>query len=588
MVIFVFGVAPQITSSALTITMSCGVFLATIIYQIKVLFRKDLDRNQDIENQKGYAMYHNREAYSKANAERKQLLRRRQNNAEEAESLVTTTTSMSQDDKNLSVASKRWRRFVGNTKIRKVAMIIALCLQIASFALIIIDLVWLEKGFITSDHITTFALIPILLILLSIVWCFPVQKYLNIPQPMRSNGDDRPVASARWKAGILNGLWRLLFTPAFAVATVAVIAKVDKHQESVIDIDRLRDGFKQIADDWMYLGPFVVNVCSTLGAYLLAWLACTMKMHKAGFFLPLLLSTPISAVLVIIPCQVNFSFFQDITALSASPYLACDSGGNVKGTVAALVCLGLVQLFVSVFYVYRAKLIALIREEELFIQSYYNGPFIEQCLILNRNTEVEDKKLIDPSRYSRQARVFICTTMYRESLKEQRQLLKSIYSVASEQSLLPKSSRRHFESHIFFDGGANGEHPSRSAFQLISLLHETLHVDMDTMEKYITEYGLQLRLNITEDFPFFIHLKDPNKYKKKKRWSQVMYMSYILDHRCEQDGLDDDNTFILTTDADIDFDRQAVEILIDRLARDRQVGAVCGRTHPIGDGPVVW
>lgn len=50
----------------------------------------------------------------------------------------------------------------------------------------------------------------------------------------------------------------------------------------------------------------------------------------------------------------------------------------------------------------------------------------------------------------------------------------------------------------------------------------------------------------------------------------------------------DENTYILTTDADVKFTHESVEALLDLMSRDPSVGAVCGRTHPLGVGPVVW
>lgn len=50
----------------------------------------------------------------------------------------------------------------------------------------------------------------------------------------------------------------------------------------------------------------------------------------------------------------------------------------------------------------------------------------------------------------------------------------------------------------------------------------------------------------------------------------------------------DENTYILTTDADVRFTHESVEALLDLMARDPTVGAVCGRTHPLGVGPLVW
>ena len=54
-------------------------------------------------------------------------------------------------------------------------------------------------------------------------------------------------------------------------------------------------------------------------------------------------------------------------------------------------------------------------------------------------------------------------------------------------------------------------------------------------------------------------------------------------------GTDDDNlTYILATDADVKFTPEDVSALMDLMTRDFNVGAVCGRTRPIGNGPLVW
>lgn len=67
-----------------------------------------------------------------------------------------------------------------------------------------------------------------------------------------------------------------------------------------------------------------------------------------------------------------------------------------------------------------------------------------------------------------------------------------------------------------------------------------------------------------------------------------MYMSYVLDYKEETMEANDDNTYILATDADVRFSHESVQALLDLMMRDSHVGAVCGRTHPLGSGPVVW
>ena len=68
-----------------------------------------------------------------------------------------------------------------------------------------------------------------------------------------------------------------------------------------------------------------------------------------------------------------------------------------------------------------------------------------------------------------------------------------------------------------------------------------------------------------------------------------MYMTYILGLRCKEEGHANlEDTYILTTDADVIFTYRSVKTLMDLLDSDEEVGAVCARTHPTGSGPVVW
>lgn len=45
-----------------------------------------------------------------------------------------------------------------------------------------------------------------------------------------------------------------------------------------------------------------------------------------------------------------------------------------------------------------------------------------------------------------------------------------------------------------------------------------------------------------------------------------------------------ENTFILALDGDVDFRPEAVQLLLDRMKKNSNVGAACGRIHPIGSG----
>ena len=76
-----------------------------------------------------------------------------------------------------------------------------------------------------------------------------------------------------------------------------------------------------------------------------------------------------------------------------------------------------------------------------------------------------------------------------------------------------------------------------------------------------------------------------------------MYMYYLLGHRLMDRTIDPNkeidadrkaviarNTFLLALDGDIDFKPEAVILLLDLMKKDSNLGAACGRIHPVGSG----
>lgn len=68
-------------------------------------------------------------------------------------------------------------------------------------------------------------------------------------------------------------------------------------------------------------------------------------------------------------------------------------------------------------------------------------------------------------------------------------------------------------------------------------------------------------------------------------------MYYLLGHRLMELDINPDrkeviaeNTYILALDGDIDFQPNAVQLLVDLMKKNRQLGAACGRIHPVGSG----
>ena len=74
-----------------------------------------------------------------------------------------------------------------------------------------------------------------------------------------------------------------------------------------------------------------------------------------------------------------------------------------------------------------------------------------------------------------------------------------------------------------------------------------------------------------------------------------MYMYYLLGYRLMELPISDarkdvikENTYLLALDGDIDFQPEAITRLVDLMKKNKDVGAACGRIHPIGSGFMAW
>ena len=114
-----------------------------------------------------------------------------------------------------------------------------------------------------------------------------------------------------------------------------------------------------------------------------------------------------------------------------------------------------------------------------------------------------------------------------------------------------------------------------------------------TPTKIPTPYGGRLVWELPGKTKIYCHLKDERKIRIKKRWSQIMYMYYLLGYKImeQKKSYDDsrkdviaENTFLLALDGDIDFQPSAVLQLVRMMRKNNSVGAACGRIHPTGSG----
>ncbi|KJH51876.1 Chitin synthase [Dictyocaulus viviparus] len=217
-------------------------------------------------------------------------------------------------------------------------------------------------------------------------------------------------------------------------------------------------------------------------------------------------------------------------------------------------------------------------------------------------------------RVDRTLTIYICATMWHETATEMTQMLRSILKLDEEHArrLSTKQAdqlRFRLEGHIFFDDswddqtefGITKRVPNdffRTFFKTLNgLTGEFVDESGSVMSRILlnTPYGGRLVVKLPAGTLLFVHLKDKVLIRHKKRWSQVMYMYYLLGHRIMDSPLSTedrqqmaDNTFILAIDGDSKFEPEAVIRLMNLMKTKSNIGCACGRIHPIGSGVMVW
>eukprot|EP00049_Salpingoeca_infusionum_P015280 m.294610 g.294610 ORF g.294610 m.294610 type:complete len:1754 (-) comp15849_c2_seq1:361-5622(-) len=401
---------------------------------------------------------------------------------------------------------------------------------------------------------------------------------------------------------------RSAFISHFVKVAAALITPVIIH---AIDTDFFEYGDKlvcglQFKEVWR---PLLINLGSSWIAYHAGKYSIMIGSQISGFFLPMMLALP--ATIGLLALAAKYEAFDFIGLKDTLPY-------NWDWF---MVGASYISFFLTIYdrlATTRTPRLAL--SEILFYQPGFCSSFVSEFPLMSRRPPNELKKLAQSQDLFvkstedelEETSLFICTTMYQESKEEMTQLVASVIAAGTE--LVHQCKK--LESHIFMDGGSKRDAHSATAQQLLDVITTCARRHMEKVMKLksstidnrfkhnvvqtSTPYGMRVvfscfastRDEDSRQFTVTVHLKDPSKVKKKKRWSQVMYMFYIIKYHL--DGKDFDQTadtskaYILATDADIAFKKQDVVALAMMLARDTSVGAVCGRTYPTGSGPLVW
>ncbi|KAF4529725.1 hypothetical protein B566_EDAN015354 [Ephemera danica] len=417
--------------------------------------------------------------------------------------------------------------------------------------------------------------------------------------------------------------------------------------------------YEVIASIYSPLWVLLVQVCAAYFTYITGKYACRIMIQGFSYAFPVTVTVPLTISLLVVFCGLKNSdpcafhgVIPDYMFFRLPPiYFLLEFLGQQYAWI-WLAWLGS-QVWIS-SHIWWPKCERLASTEKLFVSPMYCGLMVDQSLALNRRIDdqadirtedlvqpqTEKEKLAEmymddqslpsddsgPNRAAGRgnassdgiSRIFACATMWHETKDEMMEMLKSIFRMDEDQSARRVAQKYlqvadpdyyEFETHIFFDDAYDLTGPSvydgtvvnsyvkqmvNTIDEAASHVHET-HVRLRPPKKFPTPYGGKLVWTLPGKTKLNVHLKDKHKIRHKKRWSQVMYMYYLLGHRlmelpipAERKEIIAENTYILALDGDIDFQPSSVQLLVDLMKKNRQLGAACGRIHPVGSGAMVW
>ncbi|KAJ8013713.1 hypothetical protein DPEC_G00032640 [Dallia pectoralis] len=296
-------------------------------------------------------------------------------------------------------------------------------------------------------------------------------------------------------------------------------------------------------------------------------------------------------------------------------------------------------LITCTYYVWNFKVQRIERTTELFVRRLYESAFIDLSLLLNTRMKVVRTRNNESSAVDdiENCVIYLCATMWHETYDEMLKILTSMFRLDRYRGdpLNEHKDVFDFECHIFVDDAFMVDKPTGKKFSneyvndLIQVVIEVYKVftnkEPDDVSIIETPYGGRLMFVMPEGNMLYVHLKDKQLIRNKKRWSQIMYMYYLLgwkgyivknpqkitrqnnpcraslitlggesfgimhnDNDSKRKHISDDNVYIMALDGDTDFHPSALILLVDRLRKYDNVGAACGRIHPTGMGPMVW
>ncbi|XP_065164393.1 chitin synthase chs-2 isoform X3 [Atheta coriaria] len=404
------------------------------------------------------------------------------------------------------------------------------------------------------------------------------------------------------------------------------------------------------ANDMSPVYVLMINILASYLCYIFGKFACKIMIQGFSYAFPVNLTIPVSISLLITACGLRNDdpcFFNEtlpgyLFYQSPPVYFFNDFITHQHAWVWMLWLLS--QTWITL-HIWTPKCERLARTEKLYVSPMYDGLLIDQSMGMNRRRDDEaDVKTEELDEIQKEkgdeyyetisnhtdgstpktiknsdhiTRIYACATMWHENKEEMIEFLKSILRLDEDQSARRVAQKYlrvvdpdyyEFETHIFFDDAfeiSDHNDDDTQVNRFVKLLVSTLdeaasdvhqtHIRIRPPKKIPTPYGGRLIWTLPGKTKMIAHLKDKMKIRHRKRWSQVMYMYYLLGHRLmelpisvDRKAVIAENTYLLTLDGDIDFQPSAVTLLIDLMKKNKNLGAACGRIHPVGSGPMVW
>ncbi|XP_047473988.1 chitin synthase chs-2-like isoform X2 [Penaeus chinensis] len=416
----------------------------------------------------------------------------------------------------------------------------------------------------------------------------------------------------------------------------------------------LQETFTINSSEYTPIYVFLVQVLCAWLCYIFGKFACKICIQGFSFAFPVNLTIPVSISLLITMCGLRFDTACSFQFMPSYLFWECKNGDILQDFLnndyAWVWLLWLLSQTWITLHIWTPKCERLASTEKLFVSPMYNSLLIDQSLAMNRRRddegEVKTEELnLNPDEHDNEqsqyyetisihtdssntnvsktkssdhiTRIYATATMWHETEEEIMEMLKSILRMDEDQSARRVAQKYlkivdldyyEFETHIFFDDAfeiADENEDENVVNQFVRLLvnlmddaathvHQT-NIRIRPPKKYPAPYGGRLVWTLPGKTKIVAHLKDKSKIRHKKRWSQVMYMYYLLGFKLMDQPISVDRkeviaerTFLLTLDGDIDFAPPAVALLVDLMKKNSNLGAACGRIHPVGSGLMMW